>query len=342
MFFNSPHPPAERPDPFKDFPIRPSDYGDAGIEGSLVKLYDVAIAHADRRIKWYDDKADAARWASRRLRSASLIFFALGTIAPIASNIFAGITSEIIELVVGVPELTGPMGRVSVSDVGYIFLALAGGLVVFDQFFEYSASWTRYRQSQARLECLRADLRYTWASHMAAAMHPRRTVICDSTTLKPAAGEVVTPGVKPTDTAMGTVATGVADMGVADTTSADAKSASTVESGSRRDDGGAAGVAGAGGAAADAYRLDDCAVVQMIETLRNFVNSIERLAETETVEWAERFRARIQAFDDQALRGGPGGANGKGPASRQTDATAALPAPEGGVPTRRPGPTSPG
>lgn len=296
MFLKPTAPPTNQADPFKDFPIKPSDYGDAGIEDSLVKLYEAAISHADRRIKWYDDKADAARWVSRRLRSGSLIFFALGTIAPIASNIFAGIAATIIQHVTGAPDLTGPMERVSVSDVGYIFLALAGGLVVFDQFFEYTASWTRYRQSQARLERLRADLRYTWASRMAATMHSQRTVICG-----PGESNGATP---PPSTTEGTESGGTE---AAKTEGAQAE-----------------------GAKADRPGIDECAVVQLVEILRTFVNAIEQLAETETVEWAERFRARVQAFDEQALRAGRNGAPPGGTPPGGTGATNGA-APDGGA-----------
>ena len=44
---------------------------------------------------------------------------------------------------------------------------MAGALVVFDQFFDLSGSWIRYRQAQARLEVQVADLRYSWASLLA-------------------------------------------------------------------------------------------------------------------------------------------------------------------------------
>ncbi|SDR61714.1 SLATT domain-containing protein [Paraburkholderia tuberum] len=48
-------------------------------------------------------------------------------------------------------------------------MAIAGALVVFDQFFDASGSWIRFRQSQARLEVLLADFRFTWAQAMAEA-----------------------------------------------------------------------------------------------------------------------------------------------------------------------------
>jgi hypothetical protein len=49
------------------------------------------------------------------------------------------------------------------AEVGYVLLATAGALVIFDQFFDASGSWIRFRQSQARLEVLLAEFRFDWA-----------------------------------------------------------------------------------------------------------------------------------------------------------------------------------
>jgi hypothetical protein len=53
------------------------------------------------------------------------------------------------------------------AEAGYVLLAAAGALVIFDQFFGISSSWMRFRQSQARLEVMLADLRFSWATLMA-------------------------------------------------------------------------------------------------------------------------------------------------------------------------------
>lgn len=103
------------------------------------------------------------------------------------------------------------------AETGYIFLALAGALVIFDQFFDHSGSWMRFRQSQARLEVLLADLRFGWAELL-------------------------------------TKCGGVID--------------------------------------------DHPTATAFVTLLRGFVTKVEQLAEAETREWAERFRAQINAFDN--------------------------------------------
>jgi hypothetical protein len=52
------------------------------------------------------------------------------------------------------------------AETGYVLLALAGALIIFDQFFDASGSWIRFRQAQARLEVLLAELRFAWAERM--------------------------------------------------------------------------------------------------------------------------------------------------------------------------------
>jgi hypothetical protein len=57
--------------------------------------------------------------------------------------------------------------KIPLAEIGYILLALAGALIVFDQFFDSSGSWIRFRQAQARLEVLLAELRFAWAERIA-------------------------------------------------------------------------------------------------------------------------------------------------------------------------------
>ena len=40
--------------------------------------------------------------------------------------------------------------------------------MIFDQFFGYSSSWIRFRQSQAKLEVMLADLRFSWVALISA------------------------------------------------------------------------------------------------------------------------------------------------------------------------------
>jgi len=106
---------------------------------------------------------------AKNIRSSSLVLFAAGTLAPI-----------VVTLLVKFAELFGfdqePRAnwiwldyffKIPLAETGYVLLALAGALVIFDQFFDASGSWIRFRQAQARLEVLLAELRFAWAERMA-------------------------------------------------------------------------------------------------------------------------------------------------------------------------------
>jgi hypothetical protein len=53
------------------------------------------------------------------------------------------------------------------AEIGYLLLAVAGSLIIFDQFFDSSGSWIRFRQSEAHLQVLLAQFRFAWAGLMA-------------------------------------------------------------------------------------------------------------------------------------------------------------------------------
>jgi hypothetical protein len=103
-----------------------------------------------------------------------------------------------------------------ITDVGLLLLATAGALIIYDQFFDSSGSWMRFRLAEARLRVMLADFRFGWAELMAKVRGD------------PWAG--VTIG-------------------------------------------------------------------DFTKLLRDFVRGVEELAEAETREWAEKFRANIESFD---------------------------------------------
>lgn len=203
---------------YEGFPDGPEAYREATADGTLRRLFQAAVTHAQDRIDWYDNKAGELKAPSRRIRRLSLIVFSIGTLAPI----IAGALVKLADLFGrNVKEPTGWNGwdyaaHLPLAEIGYILLGIAGAAVIFDQFFDYSGSWMRFRQSQARLEVLLADLRFAWAELLAKS------------------GGVVAD--RPT----------------------------------------AAG---------------------FVALLREFVTKIEQLAEAETKDWAEQFRARVAAFD---------------------------------------------
>lgn len=152
---------------YTEFPNRPDQYRGVAWDTTLSRLFSTAITHATDRIDWYDRKATERAVVAKRIRFLSLLLFALGTLAPILLTFLIKIAavgrrtdsmpSRWLDLIADLP----------LAEIGYVLLAIAGALVVFDQFFDASGSWIRFRQSQARLEVLLADFRFSWAQLMA-------------------------------------------------------------------------------------------------------------------------------------------------------------------------------
>jgi cell division protein FtsB len=141
------------------FPNSPEGYRSEAWDETAKPLFEVAVSHAQARVTWYDHAAGRYAKNARRIRRGSLMLFTLGTLAPIVAIL-------LVHLVPFLGNRTEEIAQLPLTEVGYVLLALAGALVIFDQFFGYSSSWIRFRQSQARLEVMLADLRFSWAGLM--------------------------------------------------------------------------------------------------------------------------------------------------------------------------------
>ncbi|MFZ1428622.1 MAG: SLATT domain-containing protein [Geminicoccaceae bacterium] len=203
---------------YDGFPDGPESYREATADVTLRQLFQAAVRHAQDRIDWYDGKAGRLKGPAQWIRWLALVFFALGTLAPLV----AGVLIKLASLFGGTGEDPAQWNswdiaaQLPLAEIGYVLLGVAGASVIFDQFFDYSGSWIRFRQSQARLEVLLADLRFGWAELLAKC------------------GGVI---------------------------------------------------------------VDRPTAVGFVALLREFITKIEQLAEAETKEWAEQFRARVAAFD---------------------------------------------
>jgi hypothetical protein len=154
---------------YDEFPDGPEHYRGQTLDATLSGLFHAAVAHANSRIQWYGHNAGSKATTAKRLRKWSLILFAVGTIAPISVAFLLQITERF---------GSGSAARtdwntfdyfklVPMAEVGYLLLALAGAMIIFDQFFDSSGSWIRFRQSEARLQVLLAEFRFAWAGLMA-------------------------------------------------------------------------------------------------------------------------------------------------------------------------------
>jgi hypothetical protein len=154
---------------YEKFPEGPEHYRGQTIDATLGEIFRSAIAHANSRIEWYGYNAKTKASTAKRLRKWSLILFAVGTIAPISVAFLLQVTERFGS---GLPTRSDwntfdYFKLLPMAEVGYLLLALAGALIIFDQFFDSSGSWIRFRQSEARLQVLLAEFRFAWAGLMA-------------------------------------------------------------------------------------------------------------------------------------------------------------------------------
>jgi hypothetical protein len=154
---------------YDSFPDGPEHYRAQTVDATLSELFRSAVAHANSRIAWYGHNAGSKALTAKRLRKWSLILFAIGTIAPISVAFLLQITERF-----GSHSATRSdwnsfdyFKLLPMAEIGYLLLALAGALIIFDQFFDSSGSWIRFRQSEARLQVLLAEFRFSWAGLMA-------------------------------------------------------------------------------------------------------------------------------------------------------------------------------
>jgi hypothetical protein len=154
---------------YEQFPDGPDHYRAETMPATLAEIFRAAIAHATCRIAWYGQSARKKAATAKTLRLTSLVLFALGTIAPISVALLLQVTDRY-----GIKNAQRESWTwfdyfvmLPMAEIGYVLLACAGALIIFDQFFDSSGSWIRFRQSEARLQVLLAEFRFAWAGAMA-------------------------------------------------------------------------------------------------------------------------------------------------------------------------------
>ena len=109
-------------------------------DANLDELRGSVEAIAQGFIRWYDMKSKPRRTVSRVLRFLSITLVVFGGICP---------------LVDGFAEFD--FGR-----VGYVLLALAGGLFILDKSFGFSNSWMRFTSAEMELREALDAFRVDW------------------------------------------------------------------------------------------------------------------------------------------------------------------------------------
>jgi len=111
----------------------PYPFGLVALPGDLTKLQkivDDVKSRASKCLEWYDVNASKQAVQSRGLRRISVLLVVLGGLCPL---------------------IPASLGGALLQPYGYLFLAGAAGVVVFDRAFGYSSSWMRYRIAHMRI-----------------------------------------------------------------------------------------------------------------------------------------------------------------------------------------------
>ena len=140
---------APAPDPFS-----PPDWA-GDVDPHLEALRAYAEAKIHNELAWYFSKKTGRSKTSQRLRLSAVVLSILGGLVPLVIALFGGRPSW---------GWLGWFGDVRFGQLGYLFLALAGGLILLDRYFGFSTGWMRYIVAIQAIEKARESFRLDWAT----------------------------------------------------------------------------------------------------------------------------------------------------------------------------------
>ena len=121
----------------------------------LERLRAYAEGKIHDELGWYYRKKKGRSVTSQMLRFAAVAFSVLGGLVPLLMSVFASRPSW---------EWLKPFESVQFGQLGYLFLAVAGGLFLLDKYFGYSTGWMRYIVAMQAIEKAREMFRLDWAA----------------------------------------------------------------------------------------------------------------------------------------------------------------------------------
>lgn len=139
---------------------------------SLAELYDATVKRGREHIGWYQRNVRLKRFGSQACRFLAILLFGLAALMPLIKAM--GVAEEQSQSptqgqaqeqqIQGETKGYNPI-RVP-YELGYVFAALAAGLIAFDKFFGLSTGWIRYIQTQMAIEGALDELHYDWVALM--------------------------------------------------------------------------------------------------------------------------------------------------------------------------------
>ena len=120
--------------------------------GSLAALYAATIAKARQQIEWYQRKVKPKRQGSQAVRFLAIVLLGLAALVPLVKAAF---------------QAKLPSYLAFDFELGYIFAAVAAGLIAFDKYFGLSTGWIRFIQTEMALQSALDELHYDWVALLA-------------------------------------------------------------------------------------------------------------------------------------------------------------------------------
>jgi hypothetical protein len=110
---------------------------------SLEKAYEWAIENTRAQIAWYAQRRQPKKRGSQWLRALSIALAAIGGLFPLV-------------------DAAMPDSQMMFGQWGYVAIALAAALVLYDRFFGLSSGWMRYMVTELSLQRALREFQYDW------------------------------------------------------------------------------------------------------------------------------------------------------------------------------------
>ncbi len=133
--------------------------------GALARLYAATIKRAYQQIDWYKVKVRPKRFGSQVCRFLAIVLLGLAALIPLLKA--AGIGQSGSTLPAPQTQPQGPNTMRIAFELGYVFAAVAAGIIAFDKYFGLSTGWIRYIQTELALEGALDELHYDWVALLA-------------------------------------------------------------------------------------------------------------------------------------------------------------------------------
>jgi SMODS and SLOG-associating 2TM effector domain 2 len=127
----------------------PIAWAQLSTDEALRALFDRATTDVRVAAAWYERHKRSPQIWSRVIRATTIVFGACGGLAPVISGLRVNLMT---------PGIAGV-----VSQIGYLLIGIAAGLLAFDRYFGLSSAWLRYVLAITNLRRLESQFQLEWS-----------------------------------------------------------------------------------------------------------------------------------------------------------------------------------